>query len=86
MKRIFKFIGLKIIEIGGVVFIPYYIGKVLYHFFEDWLIRATVVVLPVHVCEIWVVGFLFITLCIVALAIVAAVCEIIRLNWEWAGK
>ena len=27
MKRIFMFLGLKIVEISGLVFLPYYIGK-----------------------------------------------------------
>ncbi len=73
MKRILLFIGLKIAEIAGVVFMPYFIGlRVVTKWPGVWTD-----------CPAWIVGFL--TLFILFVACIG-ICGFIEANWNWAGK
>ncbi len=81
--KILWFIGLKIVEIGGVVFAPYYLGKLI-HSWTDWFClhgAATPSCTPM-----WILGFVGILLAICAIGLLAITCVFAKQNWEWAGK
>ncbi len=93
MKQILICIGLKIIEIGGFIFIPFYVGKVAYKILDrfnlDYLLdeyegRA----------DCWIHGLLFLIfipllislICFVVLGVAIAVYNFFMFNWNWAGS
>ncbi len=69
--QILIFIGLKIVEILGIVFIPYYIGKFINYSLDDDAVPA------------WMMGIaaIFGVAIVVLLGYV-----IVTVNWEFAGK
>lgn len=73
MKRIIIFVGLKIVEISALVFIPYWLG----HLGGTWLIP------PRTVVEYWQRGAAFIVLTAIP---TIALALIVSFNWGVAGK
>jgi len=72
--KILIFIGLKTVEIAAIVFVPYYMGKLLMPFIDKeeqikityWMIGLGAIILA---CLLVFWGYLLVTA-----------------NWEWAGK
>lgn len=87
MKRILTFILLKIVEIGGVVFIPWGVGKFVHHaalnysnWFGNWIRTLELFNDPV-----WIDGMSFLVIhLLLPVAIVAIIFLFICGNWEWA--
>ena len=79
MKRILVFIGLKVAEIGAIIFVPYWLGKYVCNSFEY----------P-QASSYWVEGVFMIFVVLAAILIVgvsvAGIVSLIYGNWEWAGK
>ncbi len=74
MKRILLFVLLKIAEIGVIVFVPYYAGRIGGLFME---------VKPPTVIQCWCFG------CIVLITVstlVAITCVLVSANWKWSAK
>ena len=69
--KIIIFIGLKIVEILAIVFIPYYVGKFAKLFINE------------DDTPNWLVG-IFVLVCGALLVFVVAL--FVAENWEWAGK
>ena len=77
--RIFVFITLKLAEIGGVVFIPYWLGSFWVWafvrlggsgFFHQWLCGVSFTFLSaLVVCALWTL-----------------IPDLIKLNWRWSKK
>lgn len=86
MKRVLKFVGLKIVELSAIIFIPYGIGR-LACCFPKWMEIWTY---PTHFWMFFAFGILhliglFLSLaCIVGL--IVYIWEFIKLNWKWAAK
>ena len=79
--KILLFLGLKVTEISVIIFIPYWLGRLMHKipFF-------TVSKMP---C--WITGFFGIIMLIVAFGIVFIIIveilpTICRANWRWVGK
>ena len=72
MKTIIVFIGLKVVEIAGIVFIPYWFG--LWNFLGFELVFG-------NCLEIWMVGMLNLLL---PLLIILIIVLILYANWKWA--
>ncbi len=86
MRQIVAFIGLKIIEIGGFIFIPYYIGKLLAKI-PYWLFKVD----SKTKFSYWTNGILFgIFAPLVGLGLVVMIvlilCGFVLSNWQWAGS
>lgn len=89
MKQILIFIGLKIIEIGSFIFIPYYIGKLFNHFDTCFFPRDD------ECCkfDFWIYGLMGTLVGLIVLFLVAVCLGVIGLglyqlcvaNWQWAG-
>lgn len=77
--RVLWFICLKVVEISGVVFIPYYVGKGVHH----WLCGVDTKCPP-----LWVEGILsLMALLVISVAIIGVVAGcwgLLKLNWGWA--
>ena len=78
MKRICVFIGLKIAEISGIIFIPYLIGRLVSKW--GWYVNFMN-------CEgepYWAIGL--ITIIMIAFLIVLSILVgiVIHANWKWA--
>lgn len=76
LLRIIAFIGLKFLEIGAIIFVPYWVGRLII-----FLINYTVVT-PISV--VWIMGLLFIAL--IVLMFVFVVYDFIRFNWRIAKR
>ena len=84
MKRILVFIGLKVAEIGGVVFVPYWVGKLVIYIYnkvspDNWIGMRSCL-------EVYGTGFFSILIFIGICSMIAVFCLIIGQNWEWASK
>jgi len=78
MKRILTFIWLKVVEIAGFIFIPYYVGLLM--------IPNRIFNFPMRdygVADIWVAGLVTI---LAPSAVLMGVAGIVAINWGWAGK
>jgi len=71
-KRIIIFTGLKIVEIAGIVFIPYYTGRL-----------AVYLGLPQDGTPLWIVGLVML---IVSATVAAIACLLVQANWKYAKK
>ena len=72
--KVLVFVGLKIAEIVGIGFLPYWVGKlVCLHPEFKKVLRAEP---PV---PYWCIG-------LIALAIPAVIICILMINWDWAGE
>ena len=79
-KQISVFIGLKIVEIAGIVFIPYYLGKLGLWISPSLTVRDGYL-------AIWGNGMLMLLLFILVLFLLVGILYgPIRANWRWAGK
>jgi len=77
--KLLIFIGLKMLEIGGVVFLPYFLGK--------WTTPLWVRVgVDVGGIPLWFLGFMDIVLLALALGVIGLLCDILGKNWRYAGK
>jgi hypothetical protein len=74
MKHILIFLLLKVLEIGGIVFLPYWVGRLV----EGWS-----GVKNYYKIETWIVG-LGIIMLLVAITMLFGI--IIYFNWQWAGR
>ena len=81
MKKVFVFIGLKLVEITGVVFIPYFIGLLkipqkMFGLYDmeslvgDWISGLLTIIAPIP-CLLLCLRFLS---------------AFIAINWKWAGN
>lgn len=77
MKKIIIFIGLKVVEIAGIVFVPYFIG--LSGFFGNDSVVGT----WFNGIGIMAFGCLIILACFGFYAIAR---DVVKMNWEWAKK
>ena len=82
--RIFWFVLLKIVEIGSVVFGPYYLGK-LVHCFTEFFCGVNNAGEIVHSLT-WLIGIGTILITTVLLLIGVLCAMILCLNWELADK
>ena len=78
MEKVLVFVGLKVAEVLGIVFIPYYLGR-LGHIincddFRRDLKRSKILR--------WVVGSVIAAIIYVC---IFGVIQLVVLNWEWAG-
>jgi len=79
-KQISVFIGLKIVEIAGIVFIPYYLGKLGFWTSPSYTVSKGYL-------AIWGNGMLILLLFILALFLLFGIFYgFILANWRWAGK
>lgn len=80
MKRVLLFIGLKVAEIVGVVFGPYYIGLFVTTKWPEFWTNAPV----------WFAGALLVLvgagLFVIGVFSCGVISVLIEANWEWAGK
>jgi hypothetical protein len=80
MKKVIYFIVLKVLEISGIVFIPYFIGMGLQNW--DWYYLS--------ICRtpepLWLTGFMGIILTAALLGILLLIIVILCANWQWATK
>jgi len=80
MKRIFIFVGMKVVEIGALLLVLWplsVLGNLIQPEYVWWMK--------------WLPGLcVFVILPLVCLVLLGAICggiwEIIKKNWEWAGK
>ena len=77
MKRILVFLGLKVVEIGAVVFIPYWVGR----FICGICPKFKTIGAPYWLEGIFALAFFGAGVIAVVIAI-----SIVLNNWEWAGK
>jgi len=80
MKKVIIFIGLKIAEIVGIVFVPYWVGWfIISHRINEFSV--------IDVFLSWVLGICLILLfgggCVIIYEIVPV---IIKKNWQWAKE
>ena len=73
MKTVIKFIGLKIVEISLIVFIPWGIGSIFSTYFPGWFSPE----LP------WLTGILVLIMCTLTGCLLVA---FVWANWIWAKK
>ena len=71
MKRILVFIGLKIVEIAGIIFAPYFIGLGIFQHACSCVNKFT--------C--WSYGLF---MCILIALLIVLFGFLIKMNWEWA--
>ncbi len=81
--RILWFILLKVVEIGGVVFGPHYLGRLVHRWTEFFCITGGEEI--THVAY-WVIGLGSLVLVLVAICGGALVTMLLIGNWELAGK
>jgi hypothetical protein len=87
IKRIALFICFKVAEIGLLIFMPYYLGKLI-----PYISPAELLSIPFVVQFVmrWMTGILiliaFMGFLFVLYLILEAVWRLCRANWEWAGK
>ena len=75
MKHLLLFLLFKALEIGAVVFIPYFVGMLVDN---DKAI---------HPRERWLMGLAHIIVLVVVVPFIVFVCcRFILLNWQWAGR
>lgn len=80
MKRILVFIGLKVVEIGAIIFGPYFLGMLMYQW--DWFMTT----FGVAHGSYWGIGFLTIILTSVVLLFSSLIIIFFIDNWEWAKR
>jgi hypothetical protein len=80
MKKILVFIGLKIGEIGIIIFLPYFIGLLVIRW--DWYTEFFFTERP----AVWIVGLSFLFYLLFALVFLAMIGLLINTNWKWAKK
>ncbi len=83
--RFFWFVLLKVVEIGGVVFIPHYLGKLVHHWTEFFCFVDKNTSEISHIVD-WMIGFGSLAITFIAGLVVALVIVLLALNWELAGK
>lgn len=81
--KILLFVLLKIVEISGVVFGPYYLGKFVHLWtgffcYHDWDVPKCV--------PFWAIGAGSMTLAFLALVALVVIYVLIRSNWQLADK
>ena len=86
IKRIIRFIGLKVAETTGVVLIPWGIGKLvsLWPWYIDTFYSS---VIQLKVYHFWFIGFMAIIQLVMVATLLILSIYIVNLNWKWAkGK
>lgn len=76
MKRIAIFVGLKVLEIGGVVFVPWGVGILGKRLFPEFF-RLT---------PTWLTGLLVLGFMGVLVSVCVGMCCIVKANWLKAGE
>lgn len=79
MKRILAFIGLKVLEISAIIFIPYFIGFGISRL--EWLYPYIDPTLP-----LWIIGLFCIAIMMVAIMVCAGCFLAIQANWNFIKK
>ncbi|HEC64896.1 MAG TPA: hypothetical protein ENI23_06375 [bacterium] len=83
--RIIRFIGLKIVEIGAILGIPYGLGCLVWNpGYLGWLEISEKSILAHGFWNIWGLGFITMILAFCVCMIIALICVVIAQNWEWA--
>jgi len=80
MKKIMIFIGLKMVEIAAVVFIPHYLGILIMKW--PWYYK----IMELNTFPYWVEGIMFIYFIVMALFLIVLACLLFAKNWEWAKR
>ncbi len=81
--RIFWFILLKIVEVGGVVFGPLYLGK-LVHSWTEWFCFEGAKEIS-HIND-WLIGLTTLLFTIGGVLVIVVVILFLCGNWQLAGK
>ena len=80
-RRILRFLGLKVAEVGIVLALPFGIGKMSFLFpaFSKWL-----EIERAGFWSVWTVGLFSLLLLVAAGLVIFLLAIFIQLNWEWA--
>ena len=80
MKRVFVFIGLKVVELSAIVFGPYFLGMLISKWTWFYL------VMEYKGEPYWLMGFVSLIMLVGTLAIIVLIALFCVGNWKWAKK
>ncbi len=82
--RFFWFVLLKVVEVGGVVFGPLYLGRLVHLWTEFFCYENSDGV--INHCPEWVIGLTTLLFTLFGVAGIVIVILLIHGNWQLAGK